>query len=222
MEADFWHQRWQSARIGFHREQVNSQLKAHWPTLSLPTNSQVLVPLCGKTNDMHWLAEQGHQVVGVELSPLAVQDFFADSKLTPKQAVLGPYQGWLTPHINLYQGDFFKADQLNITFNAAYDRAALIALPASMRHQYVAQLARLLKPGAVVLLISVHYAPDQQQGPPFSVSEQAVTALFEPYFTLIEVRPTVSEQTIHPRVASGELDFFDEICFVLVRKEHDE
>lgn len=221
MEADFWLKRWQSARIGFHREQINSQLKEHWPTLNVPAKSPVLVPLCGKSNDMHWLAAQDHTVVGIELSPLAVCDFFADSPLTPQQEALGPYQGWHTPHISLYQGDFFKAEQLNVTFNAAYDRAALIALPAAMRPQYVAQLATLLEPGAVVLMITVHYAPDTQQGPPFSVSESAVIELFEPYF-IIETRPTVSEGATHPRVASGELDFFDELCFVLVRKESDE
>ncbi|MGB5853921.1 MAG: thiopurine S-methyltransferase [Oceanisphaera sp.] len=217
MEADFWHQRWQTSRIGFHRQQVNRQLNEYWPQLAVPAKSKVLVPLCGKSNDMHWLAEQGHEVVGFELSSLAVQDFFSTALLPAKQETIGPYQCWQAQKISLYQGDFFQAHQLNLRFNAAYDRAALIALPHSMRVQYVELLASLLNPGAVLLLVTVDYAPDQQQGPPFSVPEHAVKSLFEPYFT-IEARNKISEGPDNPKVASGELSYFDELCFVLVRK----
>ena len=112
---------------------------------------------------------------------------------------------------------FFQAGQLKQQFDAAYDRAALIALPQAMQVQYVALLAQLLKPGATLLLITVHYAPEQQQAPPFSTSEQRVQALFAPYFS-IETRGHISEGQANPRVASGELSFFDECCFVLVRK----
>ncbi len=36
------------------------------------TGRRVLVPLCGKTPDLLWLAEQGNEIVGVELSEIAV------------------------------------------------------------------------------------------------------------------------------------------------------
>ena len=236
MNAEFWHQRWQTARIGFHRQQVNAQLAEVWPPLGLATGSQVLVPLCGKSKDMLWLADQGHNVSGFELSPLAVADFFAEAQLTPIQTSVGPYLCWQAEKIRIYQGDFFVVDQLqsdkcaadlapleknsvaqfNPQFDAAYDRAALIALPNTRQSQYVELLARLLKPGATLLLITVHYAPEQQQAPPFSVSESAVHALFAPYFT-IEMRGRTAEGLAHPKVASGELSFFDELCFVLVR-----
>lgn len=217
MDAEFWHQRWQTARIGFHRQQVNAQLSQYWPQLAVPAGSEVLVPLCGKSKDMLWLAAQGHAVSGFELSPLAVQDFFSEAGLTPARQATGPYQCWQAGQIRVYQGDFFQAGQLNRQFAAAYDRAALIALPAQMRAQYVALLAELLHPGAVLLLITVHYAPEQQLTPPFSVSEQAVQALFAPYFT-IQPRGSMAEGQANPRVASGELTFFDELSFVLTRK----
>ncbi|GGB51186.1 thiopurine S-methyltransferase [Oceanisphaera marina] len=219
MDAEFWHQRWQEARIGFHRQQINPQLRQYWPQLAVPAHTEVLVPLCGKSNDMHWLAEQGHTVAGFELSALAVHDFFADTQLAARQEAIGPYQCWHTEQISLYQGDFFQAEQLGRRFDAAYDRAALIALPHSMQAQYVALLANLLNPGAVLLLITVNYAPEQQQAPPFSVSVQAVSSLFEPYFT-IEHCGKIAEGQENPRVASGELTFFDELCFVLKRKQY--
>lgn len=217
MDAEFWHQRWQSDRIGFHQKQVNAQLTQIWPQLGLAKQSQVLVPLCGKSKDLLWLAALGHEVSGFELSPLAVADFFAEANLKPQKQTLGPYQVWQADWLRIYQGDFFKANELNQHFDAAYDRAALIALPSHLRVQYVAQLAQLLKPNATLLLITVHYAPEQQQAPPFSVDETEVHALFSPYFS-IEKRGQVSEGQANLRVASGELSFFDELCFVLMRK----
>ena len=55
----------------------------HWPALDLPADSQVFVPLSGKSLDMVWLAEQGHRVLGVELSELAVRQFFDERGLVP-------------------------------------------------------------------------------------------------------------------------------------------
>lgn len=217
MNAEFWHQRWQSARIGFHRQQVNTHLKDYWATLNVPENSHVLVPLCGKSNDMQWLAEQGYSVSGFELSPVAIADFYAQIHQKPKQQAVGPYQYWQGEQVSIYQGDFFQASELNLHFDSAYDRAALIALPAHMQADYVTLLAQMLNPGGVVLLITVHYAPEQQQSPPFSVSEPRVRTLFERYFT-IDHCATLVEGAGNRRVASGELTFFNELCFVLKRK----
>ncbi|MGD8547546.1 MAG: thiopurine S-methyltransferase, partial [Thiohalophilus sp.] len=72
MEPDFWHERWENNLIGFHSNEVNPYLRTHWSKLSLEPAARVLVPLCGKSLDLIWLAEQGYQVVGVELSPIAV------------------------------------------------------------------------------------------------------------------------------------------------------
>jgi len=43
----------------------------YWQELNLAHDSVVFVPLCGKSRDMLWLREQGHQVLGVELSAIA-------------------------------------------------------------------------------------------------------------------------------------------------------
>lgn len=216
MDAEFWQQRWREDRIGFHRQQVNDHLASVWPQLGVAAQAKVLVPLCGKSKDLLWLAQHHSDVCGFELSPLAVSSFFAEAGLNPIHSRIGPYQCWQAEQLQIYQGDFFQAGQLNQQFDAAYDRAALIALPQEMRKQYVALLAQLLKPSATLLLITVHYAPEQQLAPPFSVSEQAVQDLFSPYFS-VEMRSRSQEGQANPRVASSELSFFDELCFVLVR-----
>ena len=79
MQPDFWLERWREGRIGFHREEVMPLLVQHWPALAVPAGRRVFVPLAGKTLDMIWLAAQGHPVLGAELSPLAVQQFFEEN-----------------------------------------------------------------------------------------------------------------------------------------------
>ena len=43
------------------------------------TKISILVTLCGKSLDLLWLCEQGHDVVGVELSEIAVKQLFEEN-----------------------------------------------------------------------------------------------------------------------------------------------
>ncbi len=81
MQHEFWHERWQQNQIGFHQQEVNPFLQGYWPSLKADPSDQVFVPLCGKSHDLLWLRAMGHHVVGVELSPLAVDSFFSENSL---------------------------------------------------------------------------------------------------------------------------------------------
>ena len=65
MDPEFWHKRWSTNQIGFHLPEVNPYLRRFWPQLGLPEETRVLVPLCGKTLDLLWLAQQGFSVRGL-------------------------------------------------------------------------------------------------------------------------------------------------------------
>ena len=82
MKAEFWLQRWQNSEIGFHRDEVNPNLLEYIDALGLKTGDSVLVPLCGKSKDMVWLAQRGVNVVGVELSEIAIAAFFEENQLS--------------------------------------------------------------------------------------------------------------------------------------------
>ena len=82
---EFWKNRWKNNQTGWHREEYNEMLVKHWPSLNIGANCNVLVPLCGKSLDMRWLAEQGHSVLGLELVEEAVHAFFQEQKLDSKQ-----------------------------------------------------------------------------------------------------------------------------------------
>lgn len=191
MEHSFWQERWERGEIGFHQPHIHAQLQAFWPGLGLPKGSTVFVPLSGKTRDMAWLAEQGHHVIGAELSELAVRDFFRDSGLSPTVTQRGAFQVFEAGPFTIYQGDFFTlpGDALRDAV-ACYDRAAMIALPPEMRPRYAKKLAGLLPPEAVILAISIEYPEGQLKGPPFSVTGEEVRSLYGDQFSIdiLEVR----------------------------------
>ena len=139
---------------------------------------RVFVPLCGKSLDMAWLAEIGHDVIGVELSPLAIQDFFTERGVHPAAARTGGFLRLRADGITLLAGDFFELDADQVQPVAAvYDRGALIALPEEMRKLYANRLPELAP--VPILLITVVYDQSQMPGPPFSVSPSEVRRLYE-------------------------------------------
>lgn len=167
--GESWIERWQEGRIGWHETDGNASLKKHWRA----QNRRVLVPLCGKTPDMKWLADQGNRVIGVELSELAVKAFFAEQKLDYKiqEAELPAYQA-IDDSITIYCGDYTKLH--SVRCDAHYDRGALIAMPANAREAYAAHTDSLLEEVAERLVITLEYDDTVAIGPPFSVSGEEV------------------------------------------------
>lgn len=197
MEPDFWHQRWQDNRIGFHMDQPLPLLLKHWPSLALPAGSRVFVPLCGKSVDMAWLAECGHRVLGVELSELAVRQFFSERGLVPQVREAGDGVRYSAGPYELICGDAFELDADTLAdCSAVYDRAALIALPPALRRRYAETVWRRLPAGCSGLLVTLEYPQEQKDGPPFSVDEAEVRALLEPAWevSLLERRDILAHE----------------------------
>ncbi len=102
-----WLERWEQGRIGWHEPDGNANLKRHWPDLD--NGSRVLVPFCGKTHDLIWLANRGLDIVGVELSQIAVEAFFTEHGLeydAKDDGDLVSYRSRTRP-ITIYCGDYF-------------------------------------------------------------------------------------------------------------------
>ena len=178
MEPKFWQERWARNQIGFHLPEVNPYLQRHWPQLALAEGAKVLVPLCGKSLDLMWLASLGFRVLGVELSEQAVEAFFSEQSLAPRITQRGVFKVYQADLIEVWCGDFFALDaQVLADCTALYDRAALIALPPLLRAQYAERLNTLLRPGCQGLLITLDYDQTQKAGPPFAVTHDEVKVL---------------------------------------------
>lgn len=183
MDADFWQQRWHNNETAFHQQSTNPYLQRFWPQIKPGKN--VFVPLAGKSRDMLWLAERGHQVLGIELSAAAIAAFFQEAGLSPQVTKNKTFEIWETANIRLLCGDFFDLDRSYLAaIETVYDRASLIALPAMMRARYASRMLSLLTPAAPMLLITLEYDQLEMNGPPFAVFEQEVRSLYEEAYAI--------------------------------------
>ncbi len=177
MDHDFWRARWQEGQIGFHEGKPNSFLASHAHVLA--GCKRVLVPLCGKTEDLAYLAGQGHDVVGIELVDDAVRQFFSEHATTPTITADGALTRYTAGAITLLSGDVFAATATHVgAVDGIYDRAALVALPADMRGRYVTHLRTIAPSATRELLVSFDDPQARPDGPPFSVPEAEIRALF--------------------------------------------
>ncbi|MGA9666206.1 MAG: thiopurine S-methyltransferase [Gallionella sp.] len=215
MKKDFWLERWQREEIGFHQDDFNPHLRRYWQDMRLAPGSPVFVPLCGKSRDMLWLREQGHRVLGVELSDIAVQAFFRENGYVPNHGPHGKFRHCEANGITILCGDFFDLGKEDLAdVQAVYDRASLIVLPPEMRERYVRHLVSILPPATRILLITVDYPQPEMQGPPFSVSIGEVETLYRDYagVRLLE-KLDVLEQS--PRFQQRGLSRLQENIFML-------
>jgi len=220
MKSDFWHERWQSKQIGFHQQEINPYLLRYWPELEVPLGSRVFVPLCGKSQDMLWLRQQGYMVVGIELSEIAVREFFDENALTYKLRQVNGLDCFEADGITLFCGDFFSLDAQSLgPVDAVYDRAALIALPVAMRAAYAVHLTKLMPARAKTLLVAFEYPQYQMEGPPFSVEEPEVLSLFNPDYSIriAEDRDILEKE---PRFRAKGIDRLHEKVYLLSPLAH--
>lgn len=215
MEPAFWIERWQRREIGFHQHDVNPELRRQWPALGIAAGGTVFVPLCGKSVDMLWLRAQGLRVLGIELAEQAVVEFFAERGLQAVRRVRHGLPCHEADGIGLYHGDFFDLPAAALTeVAAAYDRAALIALPPPMRLRYARHLAAVLPPHAPILQLTMEYAQAELDGPPFSVGAGELQALYGDRYRLqaLSRRDTLAQE---PRFRERGLRALHEGCYLL-------
>lgn len=175
MELDFWLQKWEEKQIGFHQSVYNPKMVEFFSNYDL-NNKQVFVPLCGKSLDMIWLAKQGAKVVGVEISPIAVKEFFAENDIPYEIEKKSEREWYRSNGVDILLGDFFNLEIQSFDF--IYDRAAMVALPPGLRKSYQDRMCLLAK-NSNYFLFTFEYDEQKFQGPPFSVSEFEVMNAFK-------------------------------------------
>ena len=184
MESAFWHEKWERNDIPFHASDANPLLVKHFSALALPEGSRVFVPLCGKTLDIRWLLSNGFRVAGAELSPLAIDQLFAELGAEPAIADVRGATHYSADGIDIFVGDIFELTRETLgPIDAVYDRAALVALPENMRARYTAHLTEITST-APQLVICYEYDQTALDGPPFSISNDEVRKHYGQSYTL--------------------------------------
>jgi len=217
MDINFWEQRWSLNQTAFHLPSVNPHLKKHLSAFNLEISDKVFIPLCGKSNDIAWLASEEYRVLGVECSDIAIKSFFSENKLLPDTAQDENFSVYNSRNICLLGGDYFALTQSQLADTVlVYDRASLIALPESLRKPYVNHLIKLLPESAEIFLITLEYNQADMSGPPFSVDHNQVQQLYAPHFK-VEILDEIDVLEQHQKFKERGLNYLIERIYRITK-----
>ncbi len=184
MDAEFWHQKWKNNEIGFHQNIVNPFLIDYFDTLLLKSGQRVFLPLCGKTLDIGWLLSKSYQVVGVEIDESAVKALFKQLALVPEISKQNKLIKYSYKQLVIFVGDIFDLTTADLgKVDAIYDRAAIVALPETLRTYYVQQV-KSITGSAPQLMVNFEYDQSLMSGPPFSVPNDELKQYFQDSYIL--------------------------------------
>ena len=137
----------------------------------------MLIPGCGSGYEARVFAEHGHEVLAID---------FSDAALQAARQELGSFSG------SLKKADFFGLEEG--PFDLVYERAFLCALPRSLWPAWGRRMAELVRPGGE--LAGFFYIDDNERGPPFGISREALDRLLSPAFLLDEEHPIAAAQSL--------------------------
>ncbi|UJR18174.1 hypothetical protein I4U23_005074 [Adineta vaga] len=151
-------------------------------------NKSILVPLCGKSDDLLWLTQECglRHVIGIESSAIAVTSLLKEYEYTQVNEKIGCYTGF-NGKLSIFCADFFDENVnqslLGGPVDYIWDRAALVALHWNDHERYVKKLLNLQatpreeQNGKFDILISAYWH-SQHRGPPFGVELQYLRQVF--------------------------------------------
>ncbi|GLX77062.1 thiopurine S-methyltransferase [Thalassotalea insulae] len=216
MKASFWHACWERNSLGFHQTAFHPFLAQYLLPRITAEHQSVFVPLCGKSDDMVWLAEY-MEVVGSELSDIACRDFFAEKQLPVTLTEHGGFKCYQHQNVSLWQGDFFQLEAKSFRpFDWIYDRAALIALPQEMQQVYVEHLTSFMGPETTLFLISVEFPQQEMSGPPFAVGADEINSLFADFEVECLTRHPLPDKVFAQRVF--DVSYLTETLYIIRQK----
>ncbi|KAL4892097.1 S-adenosyl-L-methionine-dependent methyltransferase [Aspergillus ambiguus] len=140
---------------------------------------KALVPGCGRGYDVVMLALHGFDAYGLEISSTAVkeaQDYALMELKTPQGHNFGdsypPTDNISGGTATFLEGDFFQSDWCKDTvFDIIYDYTFLCALHPSMRRNWAARMASLLRTGGVLVCLEFPmYKDPSLPGPPWGIN----------------------------------------------------
>lgn len=186
---DHWLDAWNRGLTPWSDPGINQYLRDNLAKLRLTTGCTILVPMCGDSADMVWLAEQGHNVVGIDISHLAIESFFSQATIAYNK-IGNVYTSKNTPlNITIINENIFNTELLStFSFDAIYDKGALVTVPHKHKPKYILRMHKLA-PRAKILLITAYYRQAPGYGaPPFLESVESVQSLYREHysFSLLE------------------------------------
>ena len=213
MKASFWYNSWELGgfHTSFHRKDIHPYV-LQYMTPDEIEGKNILVPLCGKSIDMLYLAQYANKVIGVELVEEAIHQFFYENNL---QVVRPDDTTYVSGNITIYRRDFMAlTPQETGPIDWILDRASLVALPYDMRVQYLETIERLSHIGTQQLVITLEYFPLLASAP-FSITPAEIREYYGRRHIIRHVESPGLPN--HGMVRRWKLEFLIEHGFLLTK-----
>lgn len=132
---------------------------------------------CGVGVTSVWLAERGHEVVGLDLSSVAVE---RARRLAAERGVAARFEA----------ADLSGFDGFDEKFDTVVDSAVFHSMPVALREPYTARLAAAMRPNArfYALVFAAEAFPPHEYGPR-AFTERELRAAAGVHLAVDEVRP---------------------------------
>ncbi|XP_018415133.1 PREDICTED: thiopurine S-methyltransferase isoform X2 [Nanorana parkeri] len=180
-----WKEKWETRCIGFHEKDVHPLLTEFLnEMINGKEKLNIFFPLCGKAVDMKWLADMGHNIVGVDVAELGLKEFFEEQNVPYVEEEVPEIPGAkvfksISGNISLYCCNLYNISSSIIgRVDGIWDRGALVAVNPCDRERYTSCLLSLLNKDSRYLLVVLEYDPKLISGPPFYVPESDIEQLF--------------------------------------------
>ena len=174
---EFWDARYASGETPWVVHQIPGVLDVF---LRKAEPGTVLIPGCGNNCEIiRAFDAAGFFVTAIDFSPVAVKQ---------AKAELGSLGE------RLFLADFFRHDFGTTRFDFVYERTFLCALPPSRWNEYVARVAKLLRPGG--LLAGIFFYGDESDPPPYPLSVERADEIFGKDFQLRKSDPVTDSLPI--------------------------
>ncbi|XP_063964217.1 thiopurine S-methyltransferase-like [Lytechinus pictus] len=158
------------------------------------TGSTIFLPLCGMSNDIKWLVDQGHRVIGLDIVEKSFRLFFEKYQMSftvndlpniPNGKVFENKE----KTIKLFKCNMFDFDvSLMEKVDGIWDCGALIVISTPDRPKYGQMLLSVLKPGGRILNQSYQFIWDDES----KAAEMEAGSVYEDYPC-----PDVEEKDYH-------------------------
>jgi len=183
MPPDAWAKSWKEGKTFWHRAEKNEFLEKHLgELLNGKEQATIFFPFCGKAVDMKWLYDMGHDVVGVEVAQQPIEEFFKEQELQcveEEVEQLGKVYKSVDGRLRIYNGNFLDMTVAKCgSFDAIWDRGALVAVDKEERKGYAATMLSLFGEGCRYMIEASEYHESEYVGPPHTISAHDVDDLF--------------------------------------------
>ncbi|MFO0897698.1 MAG: class I SAM-dependent methyltransferase [Pirellulales bacterium] len=157
-EAIGWNDRYRDGNLPWDTGRPSAELQQVLRRHSIQA-CRALELGCGTGTNCVWLAQQGFEVTGVDVAPLAIEQ--AEQRARS-----------VGVRVHFVAADLLDLPELSGPFNFFFDRGCYHAVRRESPQQYAPALARQLTPGARGLVLAGNAREPHDPGPPVVTEEQ--------------------------------------------------